>query len=178
MERNRAILSAFLISGVVGLAVPSGWPQTKGTDGSGSTPRGSSAQKKDESAAPSGGAMKSTDAMRDKDKQPGEQAASGSWNKEDVKKVQEALKDKGNDPGPADGILGPQTQKALRAFQSKEGLKSTGRLDAETAKALGVERGSAMKDSSSMGSGTTGSTSRESRSKDASGAKNKEPASR
>lgn len=171
MERKKTILSAIIVSGAVGLVVTPGWSQMKGSESPGSTPR-SSAQKKDDATAPGGtstNGMKSSDAM--KDKQPGERAATGSWNKDDVKKVQEALKDKGNDPGPADGIMGPQTQKALRAFQSKQGIKSTGRLDAETAKALGVER------ASSMGSGPSsapGSSTKES----TSGMKSKEPASK
>jgi peptidoglycan hydrolase-like protein with peptidoglycan-binding domain len=58
---------------------------------------------------------------------------------EDIKKVQEALKAKGQDPGPIDGIMGPKTQAALRAFQEANGLKPTGRLDDQTAAKLGVE---------------------------------------
>src|SRR5918996_6393957 len=96
--------------------------------------------------------MKSGDTA--KGTESGDQASGKSkgeqWAKEDIKKVQEALKEKGNDPGPADGVMGPQTQKALRAFQSKNGLKTGGRLDVETAKALGVEKGS-----SSMGKGSS-----------------------
>jgi membrane-bound lytic murein transglycosylase B len=67
---------------------------------------------------------------------------------DDIKKVQEALKDKGHDPGPVDGIVGPQTQKALRSFQVANGIRATGRVDAETAKALGMERGSSSKEPS------------------------------
>jgi hypothetical protein len=43
-----------------------------------------------------------------------------------VKTVQEALKLK------ADGVFGPGTEKAVKAFQSKEGLKPTGIVDEET----------------------------------------------
>jgi peptidoglycan hydrolase-like protein with peptidoglycan-binding domain len=39
-----------------------------------------------------------------------------------------------------DGVLGPQTSAAIRAFQNASGLKETGRLDPETAKKLGVEK--------------------------------------
>jgi len=58
---------------------------------------------------------------------------------EQVRAVQQALKDKGHDPGEIDGKMGPKTQAALRDYQSKEGLKATGRLDAETMAKLGVE---------------------------------------
>jgi peptidoglycan hydrolase-like protein with peptidoglycan-binding domain len=33
-----------------------------------------------------------------------------------VREVQEALKDAGHDPGPADGLLGPRTRSALRSY--------------------------------------------------------------
>jgi hypothetical protein len=50
----------------------------------------------------------------------------------DVHSAQMALKDKGYDPGPIDGIMGPRTSAALRDFQQAENLSSTGKLDAET----------------------------------------------
>ena len=34
--------------------------------------------------------------------------------KANVRQVQEALKAQGHDPGPIDGVMGPQTQQALR----------------------------------------------------------------
>jgi peptidoglycan hydrolase-like protein with peptidoglycan-binding domain len=57
---------------------------------------------------------------------------------EDTKKLQEALKAKGHDPGPIDGIIGPKTRSALSAFQEASGIKGTGRLDDQTAEKLGV----------------------------------------
>lgn len=65
-----------------------------------------------------------------------QQAAAG-----DVKQAQQALKDKGHDPGPIDGILGPKTQAALKAFQQANNIKATARLDAETKGKLGVSGG-------------------------------------
>lgn len=56
-----------------------------------------------------------------------------------VKKVQEALAAKGNDPGPADGMMGKKTVEAIKAFQTANGLKATGKVDKETAEKLGVE---------------------------------------
>ena len=59
---------------------------------------------------------------------------------EEIKKLQEALKAKGHDPGPVDGIMGSKTRAAVKAFQEASGLKGTGRLDDQTAEKLGVER--------------------------------------
>jgi putative peptidoglycan binding protein len=58
-----------------------------------------------------------------------------------VKQVQEALKAQGHDPGPIDGVMGPQTQEALRAYQRSQNLTETGRLDPETSEKLGVTGG-------------------------------------
>jgi peptidoglycan hydrolase-like protein with peptidoglycan-binding domain len=85
---------------------------------------------------------------------------------EQVKAAQQALKDKGHDPGAIDGMMGPKTQAAVRDFQSKEGLKASGRLDTETLAKLGVDaKGASGMPSTtpsasppSSGSGTTGST--------------------
>jgi peptidoglycan hydrolase-like protein with peptidoglycan-binding domain len=59
---------------------------------------------------------------------------------EDTQKLQEALKAKGHDPGPIDGIMGPKTRAALRAFQEASGIKATGKLDDQTAEKLGVAK--------------------------------------
>lgn len=69
----------------------------------------------------------------------GDRAARGGGDREQVKAVQQALKDKGHDPGAIDGVMGPQTQSALKDFQKSQGLNETGRLDAETQAKLGVE---------------------------------------
>jgi murein L,D-transpeptidase YcbB/YkuD len=71
------------------------------------------------------------------------ESQSERWASQDVKKAQEALKNKGHDPGSTDGVIGPQTRQAIKAFQSANGLKETGRLDPETAEKLGVEKGTA-----------------------------------
>ncbi|MBI4526843.1 MAG: peptidoglycan-binding protein [Deltaproteobacteria bacterium] len=65
----------------------------------------------------------------------------GGMAKEDVKKAQQALKEKGHDPGPVDGIIGPRTQAALKAFQQAQGLNASGQLNDETKQALGLEQG-------------------------------------
>jgi len=71
-----------------------------------------------------------------------------------IKEVQQALKDKGYDPGPVDGVMGSKTKDALKSFQSASNLSATGTLNSETAEKLGVQSSS-----SSMGSGKSGSSS-------------------
>jgi peptidoglycan hydrolase-like protein with peptidoglycan-binding domain len=66
-----------------------------------------------------------------------------------VREAQQALKDKGFDTGPIDGVMGPKTSAALKEFQESQGLKTSGQLDAQTRAALDVQ-------SAGMGSGTTG----------------------
>lgn len=56
-----------------------------------------------------------------------------------IREAQEALKAKGRDPGPIDGVLGPRTVAALDAYQKAEGLATTGRLDAKTMASLGIQ---------------------------------------
>jgi Putative peptidoglycan binding domain len=58
------------------------------------------------------------------------------WN--DVKKVQETLRDNGHYRGGVDGVLGLRTRAGIRAYQRAEDLPVTGELDAETAGKLGV----------------------------------------
>jgi hypothetical protein len=55
----------------------------------------------------------------------------------DIRQVQEALKNQGQNPGPIDGIMGSRTQQALRQFQRANGLEQTGTLDEVTLQKLG-----------------------------------------
>lgn len=50
----------------------------------------------------------------------------------EVRGAQMALRDRGFDPGPIDGVMGPRTEAAVRDFQSKENMQVTGTLDADT----------------------------------------------
>ena len=56
----------------------------------------------------------------------------------DAKAAQQALKDKGFDPGTIDGVLGANSQKALGAFQKVSGIAQTGKLDSATIDKLGL----------------------------------------
>lgn len=53
--------------------------------------------------------------------------------------VQAALKDKGFDPGPLDGIFGPKTSKAIKAAQKAAGKGQTGVVDYGVLAMLGVK---------------------------------------
>ena len=55
-----------------------------------------------------------------------------------IKAVQRKLIDKGYDPGHVDGINGPRTQKALKAYQLDHGLSPDGILGQKTLKSLGL----------------------------------------
>ncbi|MGH7313971.1 MAG: peptidoglycan-binding domain-containing protein [Candidatus Rokuibacteriota bacterium] len=89
-------------------------------------------------------AMKS-DGMKSDTMKPDSSKASRAGrtgNREQVKAAQEALKQKGFDPGPADGMMGPKTRDALKDYQEAEKINQTGRLDAETMAKLGVQASS------------------------------------
>jgi hypothetical protein len=79
------------------------------------------------SGSASTGATKSTAPM--------DQASS-----EQVRNAQQALQSKGMDPGPVDGVVGPRTQAALRAYQKDQNLPQTGQLDVQTLGKLGVSK--------------------------------------
>jgi len=55
-----------------------------------------------------------------------------------VRSAQQALELKGFAVGPIDGVLGPRTQGALRAFQAQQGLPRSGQLDEGTIAALNL----------------------------------------
>ncbi len=58
-------------------------------------------------------------------------------NPDNIRQVQQALQKKGFNPGPIDGVLGPQTEEAVRDFQDRYGMKASGKLDNQTLYALG-----------------------------------------
>ncbi|MGA1840955.1 MAG: peptidoglycan-binding domain-containing protein [bacterium] len=55
-----------------------------------------------------------------------------------IKAVQGRLIENGYDPGPVDGINGPRTQKALKAFQRDHGLVADGIPGKKTLESLGL----------------------------------------
>jgi len=59
---------------------------------------------------------------------------------ERLRAVRTALKERGYQAGPTDAAMNPHTAEALRSFQRRQGLQITGRPDAATVMALGLER--------------------------------------
>jgi TolA-binding protein len=55
------------------------------------------------------------------------------------KEIEQALRDKGFEPGSIDGVIDAQTQSAISQFQHDNNLPATGTVDEQTAKQLGVE---------------------------------------
>jgi peptidoglycan hydrolase-like protein with peptidoglycan-binding domain len=69
-----------------------------------------------------------------------------------VRAAQQALKDKGLDPGPVDGLNGPKTRSAVKDYQKQQNLDADGRLNAPTLTSLGVKKGSAGEHMDAAGS--------------------------
>ena len=55
-----------------------------------------------------------------------------------IRQVQQELRRKGFDPGPIDGINGPQTKEAVRSFQDRYGMNASGDISNKTLFALGA----------------------------------------
>ncbi len=55
-----------------------------------------------------------------------------------ISAAQKELRDRGYDPGPPDGRMGPQTRKAIEQFQMNSNIPKTGTLDATTLSKLHV----------------------------------------
>lgn len=58
--------------------------------------------------------------------------------KNEIKKIQETLRDKGHYRGNIDGVFGLRTRASIRAYQKAEKLPITGEVDVSTAERLGV----------------------------------------
>lgn len=70
-----------------------------------------------------------------------QQVAVQEMSRDQIREMQRALNDKGFAAGTEDGIVGAQTQSAIRNFQNQQGLSSTGKPDHETLRALGFKAG-------------------------------------
>jgi peptidoglycan hydrolase-like protein with peptidoglycan-binding domain len=82
-------------------------------------------------------------------------AAAADLSLEQVRRIQQRLRELGFEPGPVDGIWGEQTRAALRAFQEARGLEPTGDPTEPTLAALGVEGGAGQEAAAATtGSGT------------------------
>lgn len=56
-----------------------------------------------------------------------------------VRNVQQALNDKGFDPGPIDGIMGPRTRSAIKSYEKQQNMPADGALTAKVLDGLGVQ---------------------------------------
>jgi lipid-binding SYLF domain-containing protein len=102
------------------------------------------------------------------DRPAGQVTQPGMAHQDEVSKIQTALRDKGFDPGPIDGVMGPRTRSALRQFQRQNNLTVTGQIDAQTRAALEIDDASQAADRSRTGgseelTGATGQTDQDSR---------------
>jgi peptidoglycan hydrolase-like protein with peptidoglycan-binding domain len=59
-------------------------------------------------------------------------------NRNDVRKMQQTLQDKGHYRGEVDGVFGLRTRASIRGFQKAENLPATGQIDTQTGGKLGV----------------------------------------
>jgi peptidoglycan hydrolase-like protein with peptidoglycan-binding domain len=59
-------------------------------------------------------------------------------NRNDVRKMQQTLQDKGHYRGEVDGVFGLRTRASIRGFQKAENLPVTGQIDTQTAGKLGL----------------------------------------
>jgi peptidoglycan hydrolase-like protein with peptidoglycan-binding domain len=66
------------------------------------------------------------------------QAAAVDLSRGDIRIVQRALIERHLLHGKVDGVPGPKTREAIRAFQRQQGIQVTGSLDARTVSSLGV----------------------------------------
>ena len=128
-------------TGGSGAGAPGGAMTPPGTPGTGANPCPPGQTKEGGTCAPARvqGDQPSQPRMgRSMEKMDRQVGAEPGKNKQQVKMMQEALKEKGYNPGAIDGAMGPRTTAALREFQQAEGLRVTGRLDAETRSKLGI----------------------------------------
>ena len=150
-DMRRRVLQIITAGAICGLAVTPALAQTDktgpgqagGTSNSAGQPNSTGEMKShDSSMKGHDGSMKGHESsMKSPDGATDTSASSGKrqmGNQSQIRRVQEALKTEGHDPGPIDGMMGPKTQEALRQYQRQENLKETGRLDQDTMSKLGV----------------------------------------
>src|SRR5688572_13613940 len=148
MRKNSVIISGMVFRALT-LSPVVGWSQSSSGTSAPSTEQNQQRSRQSDSSS----ARSSTDSM-------GSASMNGQWSREDVRSVQEALKGKGHNPGPVDGVIGPRTQQALRAFQRAQNIQTSGQLDSSTASALGVTLSSGSSSApSSSGRSSSGAVS-------------------
>lgn len=131
MQKILIAAMAFSMSGAVAAedAKPPIFRPAPSDEVAGTTPLSQMAGVRDSSATaqPAGEAPKRS-----------EESESSSEKSEKVLRVQQALREKGYDPGEANGEWGSKTWAALRDYQKAQGLQATAKMDEATLGALGV----------------------------------------
>jgi peptidoglycan hydrolase-like protein with peptidoglycan-binding domain len=69
---------------------------------------------------------------------PNKQGGAAFVIKDEIKKMQETLRDRGHYLGKIDGAFGLRTRASIRAYQKAENLPITGQVDSRTADGLGL----------------------------------------
>jgi peptidoglycan hydrolase-like protein with peptidoglycan-binding domain len=178
MKRNPWLIPGSVLVATL-MTTGAGWAQTSGTSksdpssGAGQSgqtihpsPKGSQGGSQSERTGdsgvplPKGSAQSGTVDMGKSGGSSGMSSSGAMGNRgsmTNVKEVQQALKDKGYDPGPVDGVMGAKTKEALKSFQNASNLPATGSLNAQTADKLGVQSSSAAGSGSSSSPSSSGS---------------------
>lgn len=138
---KKKVVSSLVLTGAMAVMAPQVWAQAGEASGSGSAVGSSGATQTERPTDPSvsGQSEHSPGTSGAQSGMEGQHMAGQQLSQEKIKEIQEALKEKGQYQGEVDGVFGATTQQALREFQQKENLQVTGRVDKETAQALGVE---------------------------------------
>ena len=137
MRKKTLAVSAVVFSSALVIGHSYAWSQ--------SSPYGAGSEEKPRSGASGSGSSSSAPSSPSKGSSMGSSSASNQLSSDDIKMVQQALKEKGFDPGAVDGVMSPKTQQALRQFQQAQKIQATGQLDSQTASALGIALGSKAK---------------------------------
>jgi peptidoglycan hydrolase-like protein with peptidoglycan-binding domain len=120
MERKKSLVGAIVLSSAVGLVSGPAWSQ----------------QAPGETRQPH---PNLTRPGRGENDIPGtHQTGTPELSKNDMQKVEEALRAKGYQVGKIDGVADDDARKAIRSFQQDNGMSITGMVDQRTADRLGV----------------------------------------
>jgi len=121
MKRKKLVVGAMILSGAVGLVSGPAWSQDEAPG---------------ETRKPN---PNMTRQGRGENSIPGvDQKGTPELSKNDMRKVEEALRAKGYQVGKIDGVADDDARKAIRSFQQDNGMPITGMVDQRTADRLGV----------------------------------------
>lgn len=87
-----------------------------------------------------GGSQQRSDMGGQQQSQMGSGSQQQALDQDMVRQIQTELKNQGQNVQ-VDGIMGPNTQQALRQFQEQQGISPSGQVDSQTLAALGVSEG-------------------------------------